>query len=150
MEARIIGLGNRLRGDDAAGPLAAERAAAGVLPPGVEAVEAGGDPFSLLELITTCRRAVIVDAAEMGAAPGTVRVLRGAEIPAAWGFHTSLHAVDLLDVLAMARKLGRAAAVSLVAIQPGACGFGDALTPVIEGKIEEITAIALKEALNEA
>ena len=147
--ARIIGLGNRLRGDDAVGPLTAEKAAAAGLPPGVEAVEAGGDPFALLDLITTCRRAVIVDAAEMGAVPGTVRVLRDAAIPASWGLHTSLHAMDLLDVLAMAWKLKAGTRVSLVAVQPAACGFGDVLSPVIDGKMDEITLLALKEAINE-
>ena len=148
--ARIIGLGNRFRGDDAVGPLAAEKAAASGLPPGVEAVEAGGDPFALLDLIMTCRRAVIVDAAEMGAAPGTVRVLRDEAIPSAWEMHTSLHAVDLCEVIAMARKMGTTARLSLVAVQPGACGYHDGLSPAVQERIVEITSLALKEAVNEA
>jgi hydrogenase maturation protease len=143
---RIIGLGNRLRGDDAIGPLVAERAAAsGRLPAGVEAVEAGGDPLVLLDLLASCRRAVIVDAAEMAAPPGTVRVLDGGAIPAGFRLHTSLHAVDLPDVLAMAGRLGVAPRVTLLAVQPAACGHTEALSPDVERRLSEITSLALKE-----
>jgi hydrogenase maturation protease len=148
--ARVIGLGNRLRGDDAVGPLVTDRLVSGGLPPGIEAVESGGDPLSLLDLISGCGRAVIVDAAEMGCEPGTVRLLRGAEIPAGFKMHTSLHAVDLQDVLAMARKMDVGTDVSLVAVQIGSCGYNEALSPQVEQKLSEITSIALKEAANAA
>jgi hydrogenase maturation protease len=148
--ARIIGLGNRLRCDDAVGPLVAERLASGELPAGVEVVESGGDPFILLDLIAGCGRAVIVDAAEMGCEPGTVKVLRNDEIPAVFRMHTSLHAVDLQDVLAMARKMGVTTKVSLVAVQVGDCGYSETLSPAVEKMFTEITNIALKEAVNEA
>jgi hydrogenase maturation protease len=148
--ARVIGLGNRLRGDDAVGPLVVDRLVSRSLPGGVEAAESGGDPFALLDLIAGCGRAVIVDAAELGGATGEVRVLRGDSIPAEFRMHTSLHSVGLQDVIALARRMGVSTELTLVAVQVGSCGFNQPLSPEVSRAIPEITSIALKEATNAA
>jgi len=151
MQTRIIGLGNRLRGDDAIGPVIVEQLIeSGKLSGGVVAMEQGGDPMVLLDLISGCRKAVIVDAAEMGCEPGTVRLIRDGDIPAEFHLHTSLHAIDLQDVLALARKMRIATPVSLVAVQIKSCGFSDVLSSQVSESIPEITSIVLKEAENAA
>ena len=148
IEARIIGLGNRLRGDDAVGPIVAVRAAAsGRIPAGVEAVEVWGDPLELLDLITSCRKAVIVDAAEMGEPPGTVRILSSDEMIPHPGTHMTLHTIGLTEVMAIARKLGADTQISLLAVQPAACDHSGELSTEVEAKLSEITSLALKEVL---
>ena len=61
----VIGYGNELRRDDAAGPIAARLVAAWNLP-GVEAMTAHGLAPELAEPLSQAERAVFIDAAENG------------------------------------------------------------------------------------
>ena len=150
MDARIIGLGSRLRGDDAVGPMVAEQAkASGRIPDGAEAVEAWGDPLELLDFIMSCRKAVVVDAVEMGESPGTVRLFDARNIGALSAGHTSLHSIGFADVMKMAEKLGVETRVSLLAVQPAACGHTDRLSAAVEQRLDEITSLAIKEVSDE-
>ncbi|HET8758253.1 MAG TPA: hydrogenase maturation protease, partial [Solirubrobacteraceae bacterium] len=96
----MIGVGNAVRGDDAAGLLAA-RALGGV--------ELEGDPSALIDLFDGLDAAVVVDAVRSGAAPGTVRRFdaAGGPLPAAIRSSTSTHLVGIAEAIELARTLDR-------------------------------------------
>lgn len=137
--ALVLGIGNSLLADEGAGIHALRRLADQGLPAGVALVDGGTHSFSLLEWIETADILVTVDAADLGARPGTVRVFRGPALDrflAAGG--RSVHEVnlgDLLQIAALRRCLPRHRA--LVGIQPGRIGWGlHTSEPVAQGVSE--------------
>lgn len=102
--ALVVGVGNRMRGDDAAGPLVADALGAR----GFDAVEHAGDGAALIELWAGRDRVVVVDAMRSGAPPGTIRRLDAAREALPSGlFHASSHAFGVAEAVETARALGR-------------------------------------------
>jgi hydrogenase maturation protease len=126
----VLGIGNTLLCDDGVGVhvINALRGHAD-LPPGVELVDGGTLSFTLAGTVATAESLVVVDAADLQAAPGTVHVFAGDEMDRRLAFarRSSVHEVSLFDLMAISRLSGdwpqhRA----LVAIQPGRLGWGEA------------------------
>src|SRR5579862_7741310 len=67
----ILGYGNRLRGDDAIGPLAAERLQGLLADPGIEIRALHQLTPELMELISRATRVIFIDAA-LGPTPGEI------------------------------------------------------------------------------
>ncbi len=101
----VVGLGNRLRGDDAVG-LEVARELDGL--PGIEAVALEGEPVELIELWRDATDVVLVDAVA-GAEPGRIHRHAGADAAGGWSARSpaSSHALGLGQVLELASALGR-------------------------------------------
>lgn len=101
----VIGVGNRDRGDDAAGPLVADAVRAAHLEPSVATTTIEGDLSDLALRWDHSQTVIIVDAAVTGAPAGTVH--RDVEL-AAWGTRPiSSHGMSLQDAIELGRNLGR-------------------------------------------
>ncbi len=98
----VIGLGNEMRGDDAAGLQVADLLAAS----GLDATRCDGEPIDVVERWRGHESVVIVDAVD-GGEPGRIRRLPvGAEdLPLAFSRGASTHLLGLAEVLALARQL---------------------------------------------
>jgi hydrogenase maturation protease len=79
-EVLVLGVGNDLMRDDGAGTEVARRLQAEDLGPGVEVIAGGVAGLDLIFDLEGRARAILVDAAHMGLAPGDVRVVRREEI----------------------------------------------------------------------
>ncbi|HYW71967.1 MAG TPA: hydrogenase maturation protease [Pyrinomonadaceae bacterium] len=103
--ARIVGLGNADRGDDAAGLLVARR----LRELGVESAAESGDPLSLIESFGQTNDLIIVDAVITGATPGTIRCREvGPDAVATLeGGETSTHGLGVAQAIELARILNR-------------------------------------------
>jgi len=104
----VLGVGNLLMGDEGAGVHLAQRLLAGAeLPTGAEVLDGGTGGFTLLEALTACPRAIIMDACLDGKPPGTLgvkRARRAAHFPTALGAHdigvrALVEAAELLGAL---------------------------------------------------
>ena len=142
----IIGLGNRMRGDDAAGLLAVDGLRRRPLPDAIEVVEAPEDPVRIIDLLAETDAAIFVDAADMKAEPGTVRVFRRDEDWTSVATISSVHSVGVQQLLPMARMLGIDAKVVLVAVQAAQWDFGEQTSPQVLEQVTELEETALKEA----
>ncbi len=139
----ILGVGSELRSDDAAGNRVAEEIE-GKRIPGVVGIPAGSAP----ENSTAALRAlapshvVIVDAADMGEAPGTVRII---ELNAVGGASFATHGLPL-SVLAgyLSSEIG--CKIVMIGIQPRSVQFGELLSAEVAEGIA-MTVQALAEAL---
>ncbi len=100
----IVGIGNRFRGDDAAG-LAVLDLLGPEVPAGTRLVECRGDVTSVLDAWRGADRVILVDAVVSGAQPGTVHRFDGAAaLPASWRSLSS-HVVGLGETLELGRTL---------------------------------------------
>ena len=152
----VLGIGNLLMGDEGVGVHVVRRLLDGGRPiaPDVRVVDGGTLGLDLLPLISDAGALIVVDAAELHAEPGAVRILRDGELDGAMAGHLSVHQVGLSDLLAVGRLTdGLPARLALVAIQPGAIEVGVELTPecraavpvavdAIRGEIDALCAAA--------
>lgn len=108
MSTVIIGIGNRDRADDGAGPALVDRlAAAGLV--GVRLAVAPGDMLSVLDLLDGASVAILVDAMKAGLEAGAVRRLDVSSSPfkGELSAFASSHVIGLGDAIELARTLGR-------------------------------------------
>lgn len=132
----VIGLGDRARGDDAAGPEVARQV--GKRRPDVRCIEHEREPADLIDLWDGVALAIVIDAAESLGKPG--KVLRfGAHdrpLPALHGPTVPTHAFSLADTVEQARTLGRLPKRLIVyTIEGGSFAAGAGLTPQVRDAI---------------
>ncbi|HKI92008.1 MAG TPA: hydrogenase maturation protease [Gaiellaceae bacterium] len=132
MTTCVVCVGNALRGDDAAG-LEVLRLLEGTLPEDVLAVACEGEPVTLLSLWEDCETAIVVDATQSGAEPGTVRRLPAHEDPLPNELRrTSTHLLGVAEAVELARALGKLPARTIVyGIEGGRWETGAELTPEV-------------------
>lgn len=103
----VIGIGNPMRGDDAAGVAVAERLRERV-PTGVEVVSCALEPSRLIDAWEGADSVVLVDSVASGAEPGTLhRFDAGDGTVPARVFRSSTHAIGIAETIELARALGR-------------------------------------------
>ncbi len=103
--AIIVCVGNSLAGDDAAGCAVYEALAVLFLPSGVRLRLLGLGGIALLDEFKGESCLVVVDAVQLGAAPGTVHVLAWDDIPVAGGTAVSLHGLGIRETITIGRML---------------------------------------------
>jgi hydrogenase maturation protease len=103
----VIGIGNRVSGDDAAG-LEVVRRLRLAHPPGVRLVDEEGVPTSLIEEWSQVDEALVVDAISSGSAPGRLHRFDCTDAPLpSQVFNPSTRAAGLPEAVELARELGR-------------------------------------------
>jgi len=146
----VLGFGNVLLGDDGAGVHVVEHLRSEF---GVDAaafIDAGTLSFSLLPCIEATDSLLVIDAANINGAPGTIGLFEGAAMD---GFLTSarrrtVHEVGLIDLLDMARLQDcLPPRRALLCIQPGRIDWSETLSAPVAEALPE--AIRQAEALLE-
>ncbi len=140
IQTLIIGIGNSLLTDDGAGVHVIEALQQSGLPDGVELVDGGTLGFALLEKVESAQRLIVVDAAQLDAAPGTVRSFRNRDMDVFLTSRkcSSVHEVNLLDIMSAANFRGlMPREYALIGIQPASMDWGSEPTePVARGVVE--------------
>jgi hydrogenase maturation protease len=131
----IIGYGNTLRGDDAAGVVAAERLDRRLDVPGVRVVACQQLTPELAADLCTAREAIFVDAS-VKVPPGTLELehLDDRAVPPA-----GLHGCGAAELLAMTRAMyGRAPQASLWHIGVADLSLREGLSRPVAGAVERV------------
>jgi hydrogenase maturation protease len=103
----FVGIGNPMRGDDAAGLLVAARLRE-LAPPELRVLELEGEPVDLIEAFSGAATVFVADAVSSGEEPGFVhRMDAGAAPLPARLAGPSTHALGLPEAVELARALGR-------------------------------------------
>ena len=148
----VAGIGNIFMGDDAFGVEVAQRLAKRSLPDGVKVVDFGIRGIDLTYALLDGYDAVIlIDTAQLGAPPGTVRILAPelhlGEPPTPEDLLIEPHTLDPAKVLRLAATLGNSCrCILLVACEPATFGSGDAmgLSPAIASAVDEAIGVVEK------
>lgn len=128
----VVGVGNRCRGDDGAGPFVADLLRERGLP-NAEIVEHSGEGASLMELWRPFDKVILLDAVSSGGKPGTIYRLapHEQETPSHF-FHYSTHAFSIAEAIEMGRVLGTLPRHLIVFGIEGHCfRAGTALSPEV-------------------
>ncbi len=137
----VLGIGNTLLSDEGVGvhvvnhlqqhPTEAQD---------VSFIDGGTLSFTLAEPIEACDNLIVVDASELKAAPGSVRVFENEDMDRfiTSGNKKSVHEVGLVDVMSIAMLAGKLPQRrALVGIQPQSLDWGNHPTERVSGAIPE-------------
>jgi len=133
----ILGLGNPLRGDDGLGPAVVEWLRRQGLPPGTVVIDGGTGGLDLVLTMMGYRRVLIVDAAELGCAPGTWTCFRPdlarvETMEAAF----SMHQAGLAEALALGAALRvLPEEVVIFGVQPAQTGWAPGLSAEVQAVV---------------
>ncbi len=147
MQTLILALGNPLRGDDGIGAAVLAALAAHPLPPEVTLLEGGTPGLELVLMLRDCERAIIIDAAEMGQAPGTWMRFTPESVRLK---SRDLYLRGTLHYAGLAEALSLGAAMNLLppeiiiyGIQPEAIGWEPGLSATVAAAIPGVCAALL-------
>jgi len=136
----VLGVGNTILTDEGVGPWVVERLRA-LNPdaPGISWMDGGTLSFSIAASVEDAEYLIVVDATELKAEPGTVRVFVDEDMDRMLGGHgRSIHEVGLMDLLNIARLTERLPQHrALVGIQPGVVDWGTEPTPAVGAAMPE-------------
>ena len=134
-ENMLFTVGSVLRGDDAAGPMLAKMLHENPVA-GWTAIDGGQTPEDDIALVRRAapRRLVLVDAAQMGLAPGSVRIVEAEDV--ARDFLITTHSLPIAFLLGELEKA--CDIVVFLGIQPAGTGFFEPLSAPVRAAIEDI------------
>jgi hydrogenase maturation protease len=144
----ILGLGNLLCTDDGVGPVAAQAIAeTRVVPEGVQVLDGGTLGLALLAYIEDAERAILVDAIEIDAPPGTLVRLEGDDVGPACAAHLSVHQVGVSDLIEAARWRGKIPPkLVLLGVVPESTALGVELSPRVQAALPALLNAVCDEA----
>ncbi len=149
----ILGLGNPLQSDDGIGSVVAQALedvqAHGhtPLPDDVEVMDGGTPGIGLLNLVEGRRRVIIVDAAAMQQAPGTIVRFTPDQVNLEETKRLfSLHASGIAESLALARALKVSLPeIVVLGVQPGRIEWGQGLSEPVQAAVPRVIEMVLRE-----
>ena len=131
----IIGCGNRQRGDDGAGIIAAERLRA----LGIEAVDCAGAASELMELWSGVDEVIVIDAVVTGAEAGAVHVWDGRHPLAYSKASGSTHGLGVAEAIELSRALDcLPAKLRVYGIEARRFAIGSEVSQEVECGVEEV------------
>jgi hydrogenase maturation protease len=143
----VLGIGNTLLSDEGVG-IHALRFLAHRYPRlrDVELLDGGTLSFTLAEPIARADGLIVVDAARLDAAPGTVGRFEGEAMDRYLkGKRGSVHEVGLADLLDMSRLTGdMPERRCLIGVQPGSLDWGERPTAEVEAVIPAVAGMVLE------
>ena len=154
----ILGIGNPLGGDDAVGSFVVRKinekrqGKAGAERPkasrqqDIIAIDTGPTPESYTSIIRRNRpeQLILVDAADMGLPPGSIRLLSPEKI-ATLSFST--HSMPLSAFVSYVREF--CGQVYVIGIQPERTEFGDKLSDIVQKSTDRVVDLILNDRLDE-
>jgi len=143
----VLGIGNLLMNDDAAGVRVVQALAEKyVFPDEVTLLDGGTLGLDLLPYLEGVDRLLVVDAVETGEATGTLVRLTGDDIPLTLATKVSPHQMGLKDLLLVAELQGHAAAeMVLWGVQPGSIEMDIEMSPEVAAAVIQLQDKVLEE-----
>jgi hydrogenase maturation protease len=143
----ILGIGNVLWADEGFGVRCVERLAERYrFGPEVHVLDGGTQGLYLLPFLEGARNLLVFDAVDYGLAPGTMKIVEGAEVPAFMGAKKmSLHQTGFQDVIATAQLMGICPErLCLIGVQPEELeDYGGGLRDIVAARIDPAVDIAI-------
>ena len=143
----ILGVGNRLRGDDGIGPEVVHVLQTAHDNEFSEIMDVGSDAMTILEKLLTNKPVLVIDCARMGLSPGSIRRLSACDAAMDLSAHgLSLHGFTLAEVWQMARAMGVHNELIIIGVQPEKIEFNTGLSQAVRKSIPAIIYMVREEA----
>lgn len=146
----VLGVGNVMMGDEGVGVIATRKLLDEFrFPPGVEIVDGGTGGLSLVPLIRSADRAIIIDAVEAGSKPGSIFMFNSDEVDGHPDAKLTIHDMGILEVLKTASLKGDCPPATIIGVQPGKTDeLGAGLSRKVQSSLARVTNIVLDLLVN--
>jgi len=149
----IIGCGNTNRSDDGVGVWVIRELERRGVPVGVRLVDAGTGGMDVMFHLEGVRRVILIDAAQTGAAPGTIYKVPGAELAALpLPTNLTLHSFRWEHALAVGRMIYKEhfpTDISVYLIQAASLEYGLELSQAVSAAAEQAATLIADEVRHE-
>jgi hydrogenase maturation protease len=149
MRAVVLGIGNTILTDEAAGVRAVELLEQSyTVPDNVQIIDGGTSGMEMIEDLSDIDFLIVIDVVKTGAAPGTLVKIAGAEIPVFFRRKLSPHQIGLPDVLASLELLDTMPKeIVVLGVEPISLELGMEMTASIAEKVPLLVEMAVVELL---
>jgi hydrogenase maturation protease len=144
----VLGIGNLLWADEGFGVRAVELLHARyALPEAVTLMDGGTQGLLLLDPVCSASHVIVFDAIDYKLPPGTLRVLRDAQVPMWSDTVMSLHQASFMELLSLAQLKGRfPQRITVIGVQPELLDdLGGSLSDSVKARLDEAVSIAVRE-----
>ncbi len=150
MRAVVLGIGNTILTDEAAGVRAIEALEkAYKVPDNVMVIDGGTSGMEMIEDLSDLDLLVVIDVVKTGAAPGTVVKIAGDEIPVFFRRKLSPHQIGLPDVLASLELLDTLPKeIVVLGVELVSLELGLEMTAIVAEKIPLLVEMAAAELMS--
>jgi len=147
MRAVVLGIGNTILTDEAAGVRAVEMLEQRYkVPADVLVIDGGTSGMEMIEDLSNLDFLIVIDVVKTGAAPGTLVKIAGAEIPVFFRQKLSPHQIALPDVLASLELLDTMPKeIIVLGVEPISLELGMEMTPTIAAQVPLLAEMAAAE-----
>jgi hydrogenase maturation protease len=149
MRAVVLGIGNTILTDEAAGVRAVEALEkAFKIPDDVLLIDGGTSGMEMIEDLSNLDLLIVLDVVKTGAAPGTLVKIAGDEIPIFFRSKLSPHQIALPDVLASLELLDAIPKeIIVLGVEPISLELGMEMTPTVAAQIPGLMRMAADELI---
>ena len=147
MRAVVLGIGNTILTDEAAGVRAVELLEQRYrVPDNVLVIDGGTSGMEMIEDLSNLDFLIVIDVVKTGAAPGTVVKIAGDEIPVFFRRKLSPHQIALPDVLASLELLdAMPKEIIVLGVEPISLELGMEMTDTVAAKVPLLVEMAVME-----
>ena len=147
MRAVVLGIGNTILTDEAAGVRAVEALErAYKMPANVQVIDGGTSGMEMIEDLSNLDFLIVIDVVKTGAAAGTVVKIAGDEIPVFFRRKLSPHQIALPDVLACLELLDTMPKeIIVLGVELISLELGMEMTPTVAAKVPLLMEMAASE-----
>ncbi len=145
----VIGIGNSLLKDDGVGIHILKHIEKEPWHKKVELIDGGTCIFDLMDAFIKNEKLIILDSVKGGHLPGTIYKLTPNELGRFIKATTSLHDVQVLDLLQNINYMGYFPEVIIIGIEPEAVCFDLNLSKTVERQLPKMIALLKDEILSE-
>jgi hydrogenase maturation protease len=139
---KVIAVGNDLYGDDGAGNVVLR--ALEQIPDMIDAelIDGATDALGLIDHFSDTDHVIIVDAAQMGEKPGTVKIFSREEVKLQIKMdHLSVHGISLAETFDIAQAVDSLPGkITIIGIEPKNIGISQNLSDVVMQSIPEVVS----------
>ena len=144
----IVGVGNRLLGDEGVGLHIIDNLSKIPMPSHVNIIDCGCDLLSLTAYLNKPQKIVIIDAIRAGGKPGEIYRFDYNKLPATKGETQSGHQIGTIDVLRLLKSVYPVMADSeiiLIGVEPKMLELSTDLSQEVRGSIAGVTRLVIEE-----
>lgn len=144
-DVAILGIGNILLKDDGIGVHIVKKLEEEKLPSTIELVDGGTSTLDTLGYFLEYEKVIVIDSLKAGYEPGTIYKIKPEDIKNYKKENLSIHDVQILDVVKMAKMFDKNPSVTIFGIEPKEINFDTEMTDCMKMKIPEVIKLIKKE-----
>jgi len=139
---KIIAVGNDLYGDDGVGTVVLQMLEQIPEMKDIELIDGATDALGLIDHFSCTDHVIIVDAAQMGEKPGTVKIFNREEIKLKIKMdHLSVHGISLAETFDIAQAVNSLPKkITIIGVEPQNIGISQKLSEIVKHSIPEVVS----------